>query len=242
VGPTGIIAGDLVSIGTELTIDPAAQVRGDIQQTIITLPEIDRAWWAAAAFAANLARLAFVLLVAAFIALAAPHWVRAIAAGGLPSAGALLLGFGVELFFLPALVLVGVALVISVIGAPLLLLLPLVLIGAGILWVAGLTAVFARLGAAIRGSRVSASSPLLVDVFLGFIVIAAPTLAGHVLSMGPEGWWPAALWVGGAGLAVEYVGWTVGLGAAVATLAGGRRRDSPPVLPLPAPAAAPSAV
>jgi hypothetical protein len=242
VGPTAVIAGDLVSIGTSLTIDPAAQVRGDVQQTIVTWPEIDRVWWAAALLAANLARLAFVLLVAAFMAIVAPHWIRAIAADGPAAIGALVVGVGVELFFVPALLVVAAALVISVIGAPLLLLLPLLPIAAGIVWMAGLTAVFARVGAVIRGTRVAASSSLVLDVFVGFLVVTAPALVAHIMSMGPQHRWPAALWVGSVALAIEYVAWTVGLGVAVATVAGRRGNDAPPALPLPAHAAAPGAV
>ena len=250
VGPSAVIGGDVVSIGGTTTIDPKAQVQGGVNETVIAWPTFDARWWAAAAMAANVLRLGFALLMALVVAILVPYRVRDIAFQGPSAPAAAAVGLGTQIFFIPALVALSTALVISVIGVPLLLLLPFLVFGAGVVWVAGFTAIAARAGAALRGSRMPATAGLLhepypasssgstvVDVLVGFVAVSGLTVLAHLVSLAGPPAWRAALWIGGVGLLVEYVAWTIGLGAGVVMLLGGRRRDeAPPALPLTAPA------
>ena len=96
----------------------------------------------------------------------------------------------------------------------------------------GFAAAAACLGARLRGSSIERSSSLVTDLLIGFIVISGLTIVGHVISVGP-GWMTPFGWMTqAAGIAVEYVAWTIGLGAA---LSGRfvRPRATPPPMPAP---------
>jgi hypothetical protein len=61
---------------------------------------------------------------------------------------------------------------------------------------------------------------------VGYVAIVGVTLVGHVLALGFD-WISPMVWpVRAAGLAIEYVAWTIGLGAALASLS-----TSPRVIP-----------
>ena len=82
---------------------------------------------------------------------------------------------------------------------------------------AGFTAVAARIGARLRGTTVEASNALFVDVTLGVVVVSAVSLAAHLVSFGPFWGGPAVWSLGAIGIVIEYVVWTMGIGAACAT-------------------------
>jgi hypothetical protein len=125
-----------------------------------------------------------------------------------------LVGVLVEVLFLPILVLVIVLLAISIIGIPLLALVPLAILGLVLVLVAGFTAMALRTGQWIGGlgsNRPEAYTAVAIGtiVLLSFAVMAklAFLAGGIVAGLG------IALAV--VGFCVEYLVWTVGLGAAV---------------------------
>ena len=129
-------------------------------------------------------------------------------------------------------VAVVIGLVISIVGIPLLGAIPLALALGALAWTGGFAAVAACLGARLRGSSIANSSSLVADLLIGFLVIAALTIVAHVISLGP-GWMTPFGWMTRtAGIAVEYVAWTIGLGAA---LSGRfvRSNGMPPPMPVP---------
>lgn len=246
VGPTAVIDGDVSTIGGEAIIDPAARIAGRVDHTAIVgpdfdiaLPNVGRLWWAAFAFGATLLRLGVILVIALLLTVVAPDWVRTIARR-IRSAPVAVAGIGVatQVLFVPAMVAIVAALVISIVGVVLLLAFPFVLGAAALVWVAGFTAVAMNIGARLRGGGGSAGGA--ADVAIGFVLIAALTLTAQALSLsagwvGPVGWFARA-----AGWVVEWIAWTVGLGGAVAVLFGGRQAVTPPPIPLVTPAPRPT--
>lgn len=126
---------------------------------------------------------------------------------------AVLAGLLLQLFFLPVLVLVTVVLAVSVIGIPLLALVPVAVLAFVIAALLGFVAIGQRVGGWIErrfGARFT--SPIL-GVVVGIVAIQAISLLGRLVSL-PGGWLG---WIGlslvAAGFFVKYVAWTVGMGA-----------------------------
>ena len=145
-------------------------------------------------------------------------------------------GFLAQVLFVPLLVVGIVLLVISIIGIPLLVLLPFAFIavqGVG-RWFGG------------RMGRVS--QPPYLSVWVGIAIILIPTLAGEALDLAGGMFGFFALMLVMTGLFVEYAVWTTGLGAVILNRFGGPLSqpaggampppaETPPQEPPPAPLA-----
>jgi len=196
-------------------------------------------FWRAATFGAAMTRLMVTLLAVLLAAVFAPAWVRALATRIADAPGASAgVGLAGEVAITPVVIALVVSLVISLVGIPLLLALPFAFVGLAVVWVSGLAAVAALVGATVRGRAPGAGEHLLSDVALGFGAIAALTLAGHVLAF-------AVPWLGfvagavrAVGFFIEFVAWTVGLGAVLLALWHGRPASAPPPLSTPSVASA----
>ena len=96
-------------------------------------------------------RLSFTMAVAVLLTLVAPGWIATISER---SAGAsILTGLAVEVLFVPALVVLMVALTVSIIGIPLLADDSFRARGVRAVWVAGFTGVAVRIGRALAWPR-----------------------------------------------------------------------------------------
>jgi hypothetical protein len=217
-------------------LEPGASVRGEIDDnsfpSISIGPSISFGsdWfgtgsWTGFAFWGSVLRLSFIMAVALILTLVAPGWISSISSRS-PGAS-ILTGLAVEVLFVPALVVLIVALVVSIIGIPLLATIPFVLAAFAFLWVAGFTGVAVRIGRALRGREMNDAS--VVDFLIGYTIIIALTVFAQVMAYG-LGWLSPATWpMRSAGLLVEYVAWTIGLGAAVTSLFAPRRFNPPPI-------------
>ncbi len=241
VGPAAVVYGDVVAVGGRAIIDPAARITGRVDETEIAWHGVEfgrlaEGWWAVFAFAATLLRLGIGLVFCLLLALVAPQWIHNIGRRAESSiAAAAVTGLAGQILFVPALIVVVIALSISVIGLPLLAGLPLLIGAAGIMWTAGFTAVAALIGRRLRGRTAGAFESPALDVIVGVVALSFLTVVGHLSTLGPAGMLPLAWAIGGAGLLVEYVAWTVGLGAAIALAFDGRRHITPPPVPLGSP-------
>jgi len=244
VGPKAIIDGDLVAMGGDVIVDPQARIYGDINETVVRFPDFYGRWVAGVALAATMLRLLVVVVVALALALAAPDWVRRIswrAADGPASSAAI--GLACQIGFVPALVFLVVTLAVTIVGAPLIGLVPFLIAAAAVAGTAGFTAVAARIGARLRGTTVEASNALAVDVLLGFAAVSVVTVAAQIGAFSPRWGGPMTWGMSGIGYMVEYLVWTIGIGAACATLVS--RWNGPAaasVVPPPMPPVSPAAV
>ena len=233
LGPKAIVEGNAVSVLGEITLDPGAAVHGSIDQTVAPWRSITfgtdwggDSWWQGLAFWGSIFRLSLTLAVAVVLTLAMPGWIGTIS--GRPAGASILAGLAVEVLFVPALLVLMVALIVSIVGIPLLAAIPLLLAGFALIWVAGFTGVAVRLGRTLRGKS-AMSQPSVVDFLIGYAIIIGVTVIAQTAAYG-LGWLSLATWpMRSAGLLVEYVAWTIGLGAAVMSLFTNRRVVPPPI-------------
>lgn len=231
VGPHGYIAGGATSVGGYIERAAGGQIRGEVNEIGVGTPDFHFAGphlfrdWGRDLFSGwfrlfgTIMRIAIVLLVALVIALAAARPVERIGrrAGDDPWLSGFV-GLLAQVFFVPILVVTIVVLAISIIGIPLLLLVPFALIALLIGVVVGFTGVAYRVGRWAAGPE----KPLLVAVAVGVVVLASVALVARVLWLVPGPIAPIALVVSILGFFVEYLAWTVGLGSLILTRFGTR--------------------
>jgi len=237
LGPTAVVGGDVTVVGGRLHRDPGAQVRGKAQE--VSLGGIDFGqwtwrrnpvgqWWRSAlgsafAFVGTLVRVAVLCLFAALVVLFGRDYMEragTMAATSSLKAGAV--GLLAQILFLPLLVITCVVLVMTIVGIPLLLLLPFVILGIAVLALVGFTGVAYRVGT-IAASRLGLppQNPYTVTV-IGVLIVMMPVILSRLASLGGGVLFPLALTLGVAGFVVEYLAWTIGLGAIALTRFRGR--------------------
>jgi hypothetical protein len=248
VGPTARIRGDLTVIGGEIILADTADVTGEIHEIALSWPDLrfagpgwlwpdDMRFWALFGLAGSLLRLTIIAIATMLITLVAPARIRRVelrVSNAAAASGAI--GLLVQVLAVPILVVAVAGLIVSIVGIPLLILVPFVILAVGVIWVAGFAAVATQLGGRARG-RVPGAMPSPIDTLLGLALIASLSLIGHVVSVGPGLLSPIAAAFITAGFIIEYLAWTVGLGAALAApiLNGGRKTPPPVPSHVPAP-------
>jgi len=127
-----------------------------------------------------------------------------------------------QVLFLPLLVITCVVLVMTIVGIPLLLLLPFVILGIAVLALVGFTGVAYRIGT-IAAHRLGLpdQNPYGVTV-IGVLIVMLPVILSRLASLGGGVLFPLAVTLGIAGFVVEYLAWTIGLGAMALTRFRGR--------------------
>lgn len=257
LGPQAVVLGDVVAVGGELDIDPAARIDGSREAVTIDIGNwgwsgwewtdaAARRWWSTAGIVFTLGRMAIVLFLALLVGVVAPRWMadaeervsRSAASSGI-------VGVMAEVLFAPALAVLVLCLVITIVGIPLLLGLPFLFAGLALMWVGGYGAVASVIGARLRGGRVAHVSAM--NVAIGMLVLSGATLLGHAMRLGPDWLVPMGAVVRLVGWCVEYLGWTIGLGAALSAWRQRPQRGMepppvPPYPPLPTPEPSPSAL
>ena len=232
------VLGDAVSVRGEVDIDDEAKVRGQIIE-IPFGPHLRFGAWPGAIFggrhgwgldndliefsplgvATNFMWEAFKLVVlgllACLVMLVAREPLERVkrkAAAEPWKSG--LVGLLVQILFAPLLVLVTLILVISIIGIPLVLLVPFFVLALLLVAFLGYSGVALGIGEFLRnrfGWKLSNSYMVLL---LGVLTIQIWSVIGDLLDFGWGPLWFFAVMFGIAGVLIKYVSWTVGLGAA----------------------------
>ena len=247
LGPKAVVNGAVTSIGGGIHREEGSRVNGDVVELGVGGP-----WmmvpWSAVGFHPDLLsgwfrlvgtglRIALLLLVTLIVVAVADGPVSRIAAraGADPWVSGFV-GLAAEILFVPVLVITVVVLAISIIGIPLLLLIPFALVALLLGVLMGFAGVARRVGRWAMGDGRSA----LATTAVGVVLIVAGAILARLLYLIPGPFWPIAMAVGAAGLFLEYVAWTVGLGALLLTRFGTRPQvpavwTQPPPVPPPMP-------
>jgi hypothetical protein len=187
-------------------------------------------------------RIALLLLVTLIIVIAAERPVSRIAsrAGYEPWLSGFV-GLLAEILFVPILVVTVVFLSISIIGIPLLLLIPFALVAL----LFGILMGFAGVARQVGQWTVGVERGPALATTVGVVLITAGAILARLLWLIPGPIWPLAAVVGAIGLVIEYVAWTVGLGALLLTRFGTQptrpyATDWPPPVPPVPPAPTPA--
>jgi hypothetical protein len=251
VGPHGRVRGDVTTIGGTIEKDPEGEIGGRRNQVGFRFPQLHvrPSLWLPGGlightfgasielFAMVFRMLLFGLLACVLLLLARNPVTRIEHTASVEPWKAGLVGLLTQLLFIPLFVLTVVVLTVSIIGIPLLLFVPpLAILAFGFALVLGFTGVAFGVGRwAQRRMAWGTRSPFLL-LFVGLLVIWLLTILARVSSLGGGTIWfvSSALLI--VGFLVEYVAWTVGLGAAVMTRLGTRGAVvAPPVPATPAP-------
>lgn len=256
LGPEARVGGDVVAVGGRVHRADGAEVRGNITEVAFAPDMVgfkNAPWWMApdrwqpfrgvARLMGTVFRLFVLGLLVSIVVLVARRPVeqigRRVAAQPLKMAA---VGLLVQLLLFPVLFLTSVILAISIIGIPLLLLIPVALVAVLVVLLAGFTGAVHTVGglAATRASW-SADQPYL-RVYLGVLVVLAPLLVARLVGLAGGPFNLVALMVASVALGIEYVVWTTGFGAALtAAYEGWQTKGSPAaIVPPPLPPAAAS--
>jgi hypothetical protein len=227
LGPHAVVGEDVAAIGGHLTRDPGARVEGKISEVglgdIFTSRQWSRTWNSDAVFGPSFAlmstifRLVISCLCCAFVVLLGQPYVDRVGARAFyEPVKSWAMGFLVELLFAPAIVLVCLLLIITIIGIPLLLILIPIIIG--VLFIVALFgfASVARVIGQKVGERLHwTETNAYLITFVGVVAIMTPLLLARLLGVAGGPLSPIAFGLMVLGRLVEYLVWTVGLGAVV---------------------------
>lgn len=225
LGPNAVVSRNAVSVGGRVIRDPGARVGGEVREIGWDSARFSDAWrrsWTGApasgsGFGAPLALFAVVLrtivlcLVALLIVLVAGQFVERTGERAVTEplkSGAV--GFLAAVLFLPVLIITIVVLVVTIIGIPLLLLVPFAMLGLVLVSMVGFTAISLRLGRFL-GARLSWDDNPYVFTALGVVALLTPAIVLRLLGLGVSGFvtMPLALLV----FCAECIVWMIGFGA-----------------------------
>jgi hypothetical protein len=249
LGPKAEIDGDVTTVGGSVARDPEAVVRGHVNE--VEFPSIRlqspgpwsfhvAPWWGNASWrgvrlAGTLVRMGLFTLLAGLILVLAPRGVERIdrAVRDEPWKAALV-GFFAQLLFVPLLVITILFLVISIVGIPLLALVPFGILAFFVALLMGFAGTASAVAHAAR-DRFGWSKPApFALLVVGLLLIWGLTMTARLIALpgGPFAWTAGLLLL--IGFLVEYAAWTVGLGGALLTRFGRAGRLYPdPVPPVP---------
>lgn len=242
LGPEAMVDGDIALVGGTLTRAEGARVYGAVSDVSFgdwpgwsvwmrwPWVEADAARWLGLGGAVLRASLLAILTALVVLVARGPVFRIARAAAAEPGR-AMLVGLAAEILFVPALVIGSVALAVTIIGIPLLLvLLPLAILAGLLAMLLGFTAIACQIGEWIENRLGWRLRSAVIATILGLVVIIGPSLLSRALGIAPEPIRWAAFGLLVAGAFVEFVVWTLGLGATLMT-GFGRRSIAPPPIP-----------
>jgi hypothetical protein len=149
---------------------------------------------------------------------------------------ATLVGLAAEILFIPLFVLTCIVLAITIVGIPLLILMPFVVLFVILLALVGFTGAAMAIGQWARRRFGIAPASEFADVWLGILIVLLPVLLGRLVGLGGFLTGPVAILLIAAGFGLEFLVWSTGFGAVI-TNAFSRwqaRRTVHPVMPPPA--------
>lgn len=242
LGPKAVIRRDAVVIGGALRRDAGAVINGAIKEIGFDAMFGERwmrrgAWrwdpmgtfYPVARFMGTMVRIGLLMLLAGLVILVARTPVEQIAdRAAAEPVKSWAIGFLAELLFVPILVFTIVVLAISIVGIPLLLLVPVAIVALMVVFLVGFTGVAYQIGRLLQGRIDWLRARPYAATLAGIVMILSPLLVARLLGLTGAG--GVVVWLLVAtGVVAEYVAWTTGLGAAALTRFG-RPAPPPPVV------------
>lgn len=242
LGPASVVTNDVVVIGGSLRRDPGARVSGEVVELGagpvrlggVRFPRrpFREMWWpwgSSVALLTTLTRVAILCLLAAMVVLIGHDSVARVGARAAAEplkAGAI--GLLAQLLFLPLLIVTVVLLVVTIIGIPLLALIPFVLLGLAVAALVGFTSVAQHVGRLLHRRLGWEDRGPYATTIVGILILVSPVLLARLAALAGGAMFPMTFGLGLIGTIVEYLAWTIGFGA-VALARFGRSRPAPSV-------------
>jgi hypothetical protein len=248
LGPRAEVRGDVTVVGGTIDRDPGATVGGRVNEVTFPFsgirirpnwshqwtPWFDAGPWRAFRLLGSLLRMALLTLLATLVLLLAPRAVdRVQVAVTTQPWKSVLVGLLAQLFFIPVLILIVVVLAVSIIGIPLLVLVPFGILAFFVALLLGFTGAACGLARLVQHRSTWADPGGFAVLIVGLAMVWGITVLGRIVGLGGG---PLAVF--GAllvfvGFVIEYAVWTVGLGGALLTRFG--RYGALPVVVPPVP-------
>lgn len=254
LGPEAVVRGDVTVVVGSLDRAPAAELRGAVTQVGVSgIRGTDAGrWWQIGwpggwpgrgdLFGTAMRLFLLALLASGIVLVARGPVERTARRARAEPLKAGVVGVLAQMLALPLLVSGILIAVISIVGIPLLLLLPFVVMAAGFIMLVGFSGAVLGAGELVRSRMGVSSAAVYASVWAGVALILLPTLAGEALGVFDGFFRGLGVLLALFGLALEYAAWTAGLGAFILN----RFSPSPPAPgaslpapPVPAPPVAP---
>jgi hypothetical protein len=247
LGPQSDVRGDIVLVGGRLRREPGAELRGSVSDVSLgdwsswsiggfSLPTVDFGDFArwVSLFGAVFRISLLAILMGLMLLVARAPVARVGRAAGAEPVRAFLLGVAAELLFLPALIIVSVGLIVTIIGIPLVaILVPVSFFTVFVAMILGFTGIACRLGEWVEDRLGWRGRSAFVATAIGLMLIVAPTMVSRMIAVAPDPLRFAGFGLLMTGVFIEFVIWTVGLGATLMTGFGRWSTAPPPVPPVP---------
>jgi len=231
LGPKAVVRGDIVSVGGRVHRADGADVRGGVTEVSLQDASTNTrlAPWLGGlgmlslfdgfggAFPRLMGTTFRLCLLLIFVSLA-----MVVARGPVERSAqrisdnpikAALVGLVAEVFAVPVLVLTCIVLAISIVGIPLLLLIPFVILFLLVLALVGFTGTAMAIGQWMRRRFSLGTGTAFSDVWIGVLVILFPVLIGRLVGLGGFLTGPIVFLLVAAGFGLEFLAWSTGLGA-----------------------------
>jgi hypothetical protein len=253
LGPRAIVHGDVVTVGGQLRRAPGAQIGGAVTEVSlkdvgarINAPWLDR-WGPVYTFGGfgpvtrligTSFRFALLALAACLALVLARRQVEASAQRVADDpVQTTLIGLVAWVLLVPLFVLTAIVLAISLIGIPLLMLLPFAIVVLLVMALVGFSGTAYAVGQWARRRLGVATVSGFADICLGILIILLPLVLGRVIALGGWAFSPVVFALVATGLAVEFLAWASGFGAVLGNAFSRwqARRAAPHMPPPPAP-------
>jgi hypothetical protein len=231
LGPKAEVKGDAVVIGGRLNRDPAARIGGKVvdvgagdfdfggfRRRGVPFGRLFVPFSGAAlgllALMSTLARVAVLCVLASLVLLVGGEYVERVGARAVAEpvkAGAI--GLLAQLLFIPMLVITILLLVVTIIGIPLLVLVPFAVLALAVIGLVGFTAVASYLGRLVNYRFDWAGANPYQTVVIGIVLLISPVLIARLIGLAGILVFPITGTLAFLGFLLEYAAWTVGFGA-----------------------------
>lgn len=227
LGPGARVRRDVTVVGGQLRRDPTAQIGGEVNEVFVlefgdfSWPRWSMAWpwwnWPVGRvfrLGSTLLHAAILSLFAALAVVLARDRVERVSQRAVAEpikAG--FVGFLAQLLFLPMLLITIIALIVTIIGIPLLLLIPFVIVFLCMLALVGFTGVAHQVGRWLVTRLGAPDAGPYVTTIAGVLLILSPLLVARLAALVGGAFFPMMFGLGFLGFVVEYVAWTIGIGA-----------------------------
>ena len=238
---TADVRGDVVLVGGTLTRDPGATLTGGVnyvsfgdwsRRNLAWLPTVrfgEFGRWIS--LVGTMARVSVLGVLMFMMLIVARAPVARVGRAALSEPlRAFVIGLAAEIFFVPLLVAASIGLALTIIGIPFVaVLVPIAIVILLFAFVLGFTALACRIGEWIEDRLGWQPGNAFVATAIGFVILLAPTLLARFVDVASVGVGPLAFTLMAIGLTVEFVAWTMGLGAAITTGLGRWYTVPPPI-------------
>jgi hypothetical protein len=227
LGPRAVVGGDVVTVGGRLRKAEGARVEGNETEVspgvgarvrVPGLPEWGPFQFGGFGPVTRLFGTTFRFVLLVIVACLALVVARRAVEGSAERVSnepvrSTLVGLAAWMLFVPLFTLIAIVLSISIIGIPLLLLLPFAVLFLLLMAVVGFSGTASAVGQWTRRRFGMGTTSGFVDVFVGILIILLPVLLGRIVAFGGWTLGPIVFLLVATGVAVEFLAWSSGFGA-----------------------------